>query len=99
MRRLRLLFLTYGFSLGFILPWNVLQLATSGLDPGEVGAVLGVAALASLIAYPVWGIVADALLGRDRTLVLASVLAAAAGMGILVSADEPWLLATFMVAG
>jgi len=97
LRRLRLLFATYGFSLGFVLPWNVPQLTTSGLDPGEIGAVLGIAALASLIAYPVWGLIADTLLGRDRTLVLTSVLAAVAGVGILLSADQPWLLATFMV--
>lgn len=97
-RRLRLLFAAYGIALGFTLPWNVPQLSESGMDPGQVGTVLGVAALMSLIAYPVWGLIADTLLGRDRTLMLAAILAALAGAGIVVSADEPTWLAVFIVA-
>lgn len=96
-RRLRLLFIIYGFALGFVLPWNVPQLTSAGLDPGAIGTVLGVAALASLIAYPVWGLIADTILGRDRTLVLTGILAAIAGVGILVSGSQPWLLAGFIV--
>ena len=60
--------------------------------------MLGIAALMSLVAYPVWGLVADTLLGRDRTLMLAAVLAALAGAGIVVSGDQPTWLAIFIVA-
>lgn len=97
-RRLRLLFAAYGIALGFTLPWNVPQLSQSGMDPGQVGTVLGIAALVSLVAYPIWGLVADTLLGRDRTMMLAAILAALAGTGIVVSADQPTWLAIFIVA-
>ncbi len=97
-RRLRILFVASGIALGFTLPWNVPQLAQAGLDPGQVGGVLGMAALLSLVGYPAWGLVADTLLGRDRTLVVAALLAAASGVGILLSADRPDWLATFIIA-
>jgi PPP family 3-phenylpropionic acid transporter len=96
-RRLQLLFAAYGIALGFTLPWNVPQLTEAGLDPGEVGAVLGLAALLSLVGYPVWGLIADTLLGRDRTLILAATLAALSGVGIVVSGDQPGWLAAFIV--
>ena len=57
-RRLRLLFTAYGSALGLLFPWNVPQLTAAGLDPGTIGVVLGVAALATLIAYPTWGLIA-----------------------------------------
>jgi PPP family 3-phenylpropionic acid transporter len=96
-RRLQLLFAAYGIALGFTLPWNVPQLTQAGMDPGQVGAVLGLAALLSLVGYPIWGLIADTLLGRDRTLILAAVLSALAGAGIVVSGDQPGPLATFIV--
>lgn len=96
-RRLQLLFAAYGIALGFTLPWNVPQLTDAGMDPGQVGAVLGLAALLSLVGYPVWGLIADTLLGRDRTLILAATLAALSGVGIVVSGDQPAWLAAFIV--
>ena len=96
-RRLRLLFVSYGAALAFLLPWNVPQLTAAGMDPGEIGVVLGVTALASLIAYPLWGLIADTLLGRARTLMLTGLLASAAGVGILLSGDQPVPLAACIV--
>jgi PPP family 3-phenylpropionic acid transporter len=96
-RRLQLLFAAYGIALGFTLPWNVPQLTDAGMDPGQVGAVLGLAALLSLVGYPLWGLIADTLLGRDRTLILAAMLAALSGVGIVVSGDQPAWLAAFIV--
>jgi PPP family 3-phenylpropionic acid transporter len=93
-----LLFSVYGFAIGVLLPWNVLQLTEAGLEPASIGLVLGVAAFASLVAYPVWGLVADLLLDRDRTLMVTGLLAALAGLGMIAAADRPELLAAFIVA-
>ena len=57
-----------------------------------------IAALASLIAYPVWGLIADTLLGRDRTLVLTGASRRSRPAWASWSArTQPWLLAAFIV--
>ena len=45
-----------------------------GMSPAQIGVVLGLAAFASLLAYPAWGLIADTFLGRERTLVLTATL-------------------------
>ena len=97
-RRLRLLFAAYGIALGFTLPWNVPQLSESGMDPGQVGTVLGVAALMSLIAYPVWGLDRGHAAGPRSDADAGGHPCGAGGCGIVVSADEPTWLAVFIVA-
>jgi MFS transporter, PPP family, 3-phenylpropionic acid transporter len=97
LRRLRLLYASYGIAMGFLTPWNVPQMLSEGLSPEAIGLVLGSAALASMLAYPLWGIVADTVLGRDRTLLLSGILGAGAGVGLLVAGSQPPLLAAFVV--
>ncbi len=40
-RRLRLLFVSYGAALAFLLPWNVPQLSAAGMDPAELKREFG----------------------------------------------------------
>ncbi|MFN8622318.1 MAG: MFS transporter [Chloroflexota bacterium] len=96
-RRLRLLYASYGIAMGFLTPWNVPQMLGEGLTPEVIGLVLGVAALASMLAYPVWGILADTVLGRERTLLLSGVLGAFVGLGLLAAGSQPALLALVVI--
>jgi MFS transporter, PPP family, 3-phenylpropionic acid transporter len=91
--RLKVLFTLQGIALGVILPFFVPLLAERGLGPAGIGIVLGIAALAALLSYPVWGILADGPLGRLRTIAVAALTAVAGGVWLLLSGDDPAVLA------
>ena len=52
----------------------------------------GVAGVASLVAYPAWGAVADGRLGRRRTIALTGATAAVGGLLILLAGSDPMML-------
>jgi MFS transporter, PPP family, 3-phenylpropionic acid transporter len=91
--RLRLLFGLQGFALGAIFPFYVPLLVERGLGPAGIGLVLGIAALAALLSYPVWGVLADGPLGRLRTIALAAITASAGGIWLLLPGADPVVLA------
>ena len=93
--RIRLLFGAHGVASGFLLPFPVLLLSGRGVDAATIGLVLGAAAFVSMLAFPVWGLLADGPLGRERSVVLSGLIAALAGTCILLSGSN----VTFMSAG
>ena len=90
--RLRAVFAIQGIALGLLMPFLVPLLDERGLDAAAIGVVLGVAGIASLVAYPAWGAIADGRLGRRRTVALTSATAAAGGLLILLGGNDPMLL-------
>jgi PPP family 3-phenylpropionic acid transporter len=79
-RRLNVAFVLIGAAEAIVLPFIVLYLFERGFDAPAIGVVLSAAALASLVASPVWAYVADRAMGTERTVVVATVTAAAAGL-------------------
>ncbi len=78
--------------MGFLYPFVALLLLDSGLDALAIGTVLGAGAVAALIGYPTWGLLADGPLGRERSVTLAALLAAALGAVLLVVEGDPLLM-------
>ena len=74
------------------MPFLVPLLDDRGLDAAAIGLALGAAGVASLLAYPAWGAVADGRLGRRRTIALTSVTAATGGLLILLAGSDPLLI-------
>ena len=95
--RIRLLFGAHGFASGFLLPFPVLLLSSRGVDAATIGLVLGAAAFMSMLSFPVWGLLADGPLGRERSVVLSGLIAAFAGMCILASGSNVLFLSTGLV--
>ena len=86
--RIRLLFGAHGLASGFMLPFPVLLLSSRGVDAATIGLVLGAAAFMSMLSFPVWGLLADGPLGRERSVVLSGIIAAIAGVCILLSGSD-----------
>jgi len=96
-RRLRILFAVQGAAFGLLMPFPVPLLDERGLGAAEIGLILSIAGLASLLAYPLWGMIADGWLGRPRTIALASV-AAAIGGGLILASGSDRLSLTFALS-
>jgi MFS transporter, PPP family, 3-phenylpropionic acid transporter len=71
-RGVQLLFLLYGAALATVAPFVSVMLQARGLTPAAVGLVGAVSALGFTLAVPVWGHVADLVLGRVRALQVAT---------------------------
>ncbi len=82
-----------GVSLGLMMPFLVPLLDERGLGAAEIGLILGIAGVASLLTYPVWGAIADGWLGRPRTIALTAITAALGGLGLLFAGSDPLTLA------
>ncbi len=94
--RISLIQATYGFVFGLLMPFTLPLLAERGLSAAQIGLVMGITGLAALVAYPVWGAIADGWLGRPRTTAVASIQAAVGGTWILVAGDDPVALTAAM---
>lgn len=79
-RGLKVAFILTGAAEATVLPFIVLYLFERGFDAPAIGFVLSAAALASLVTSPVWAYAADRWLGPERTVVVATVAAAAGGL-------------------
>jgi PPP family 3-phenylpropionic acid transporter len=79
------LFLLLGVVVAAFFPFIALFLDARGLSATDIGLVLAAMAVARIAANPVWGHLADATLGRRRTLRICSVGAALAALGLFVS--------------
>lgn len=91
-RRLSTLLAMQGIAFGLLMPFPVPLLDERGLGPAEIGLILGISGLISLLAYPVWGAIADGWLGRPWTIALTGLTAAAGGVLILLAGSDPLLL-------
>jgi len=85
-RRLQLVFLLFGAALGAFYPFVAVILAERGFSPAEIGLTTAVASVAFSLAVPVWGHLADVVLGRVGALRLAAAGCAVALLGF----GLPW---------
>jgi len=76
------LFVTFGFAVAAFFPFFAIYLEHRGLDPSEIGVVLAAMAVARLVANPLLGHTADAVLGRVRMLQLGAAGAAIAALAL-----------------
>src|SRR5256885_17236562 len=75
------LFFAFGFPIAAFFPFLAVYLQDHhGLSTSEIGVVLSCAAVARMLANPVWGHLADAKIGGVLTLQIGLVGAAAAGL-------------------
>jgi MFS transporter, PPP family, 3-phenylpropionic acid transporter len=81
--RIRLLFCLLGIAESAIVPFLPLLLRDRGLGVQAIGAVLALNAATGFAAGPLWGYLADRVLGRERTLALclAATVAGAIALG------------------
>jgi PPP family 3-phenylpropionic acid transporter len=81
--RIRLLFCLLGIAESAIVPFLPLLLRDRGLSVQAIGAVLALNAATGFAAGPLWGYLADRVLGRERTLAfcLAATVAGATALG------------------
>jgi PPP family 3-phenylpropionic acid transporter len=93
---LNVAFVLIGAAEAIVLPFIVLYLFERGFNAAAIGIVLSAAALASLVASPVWAYIADRRLGAERTVVVATAAAAAAGL-VLASARGSFAVAAATV--
>ncbi len=80
--RLNVLYLAIGAGVGSLLPFLVVYLTWRGLSPAEAGFVLGLMSAVGVAALPLWGLLADRLLGSVRALQLSCLLAALASLAL-----------------
>jgi MFS transporter, PPP family, 3-phenylpropionic acid transporter len=99
------LFFVFGFPIAAFFPFLAVYLQDHhGLSTSEIGVVLSCAAVARMLANPVWGHLADAKIGRLLALQIGLVGAAAAGLalnlvdGLAAIAAVMFANAAFMVA-
>jgi MFS transporter, PPP family, 3-phenylpropionic acid transporter len=81
---LRSLVLSLGASIGVLYPFIAVILGTFGFTPRDVGGILALAAVASALAVPTWGHLADVRIGRTGALRACALGASAAALGLLV---------------
>jgi PPP family 3-phenylpropionic acid transporter len=97
------LFVSFGFVIAAFFPFLSLYLESRGLSASQIGAALAVAAVARIIANPIWGHLADTTIGRRTALQIGAVgagmaaLAIAAAAGVLGIIAFGAVLAIFMV--
>lgn len=84
MLAIRGLFLLVGAILGVFYPFVPAILADRGLEPPEIGLTTALAALAFTISVPVWGHLADVVIGRVAALRVAVIGSTFAVLGLLL---------------
>lgn len=83
--RLQVLYTAIGVGVGSLLPFLVLYLTWRGLSPTQAGLVVGLMSGMGVLAVPAWGLLADRALGAARALQLSFLLAAGAGLLLLLA--------------
>ena len=97
MRALRAVFLLNGAALGVFYPFIAVILADRGVPPEGIGLITAASSAAFSLAVPLWGHVADVILGRRRALAVAGVGAAA--FVLLAGAPLPLVVMAFGFIG
>ena len=65
---LRILVLAIGVAIGAFYPFVSVILSSFGFEPGQIGLLTSMGALAFTLSVPAWGHLADVRFGRPRTL-------------------------------
>ncbi|MFV2062386.1 MAG: MFS transporter [Chloroflexota bacterium] len=86
---LRWLYASEGVSLGLLLPFLVPLLDERGLQAAQIGLVLGASGTVSLLAYPLWGVLADRWLGRRTSIAVVGLTATLGGLWIVFADSDP----------
>jgi MFS family permease len=94
---LRIVVLAVGAGLGVFFPFIGVILRERGFDDGAIGFTFAAGAVAFTIAVPLWGHLADVLLGRTRALAASAV--GAGFMVLLINAPVPALAVAACVVG
>jgi MFS transporter, PPP family, 3-phenylpropionic acid transporter len=81
---LRAIYIAIGLSTASIAPFVPVILKERGLDPAVIGLVAALAALLTTIVVPVWGHLADVLVGRARAFRIGLIIAAGTAAGLLL---------------
>jgi MFS transporter, PPP family, 3-phenylpropionic acid transporter len=94
------LMVLFGVGAAAFFPFFSLWLKDRGLDPGDIGLVVGVMALGRIATNPVWGHVADSMLGRRDALRLSLVATVVTAFALsLVGGTLGWVVVTaFLLA-
>jgi PPP family 3-phenylpropionic acid transporter len=87
--RVRALFSLLGVAESGLVPFVPLLLRDRGLDPQALGAVLALMSAVAFAAGPVWGYLADSVLGYERTLGVS--LPATAGAALAFAATHSFV--------
>ena len=82
---IRALFLLTGAILGVFYPFLSAILAERGFTPAEIGLTVALSSLAFMLAVPVWGHVADVVIGRVSALRVGVVGSTIAVLGLLLN--------------
>ena len=96
MTSLRILVLALGVAVGVFLPFVSVILSSFGFEPGGIGLLTSLGAVAFTIAVPAWGHLADVRLGRPRTLQVC-VLGASVAMLLLLGAWPTIVVAALFI--
>ncbi len=96
MTSLRILVLALGAAIGVLIPFVSVILASFGFEPGQIGLIASLSALAFTIAVPAWGHLADVRLGRPRTLQIC-VLGSTVALLLLLGAWPPVVIAFLFI--
>jgi len=83
--RLQVVYTAIGAGVGSLLPFLVLYLTWRGLSPTQAGLVIGLMSAVGVLAVPAWGLLADRALGVGSALRLSFLLAAVAGVVLLMA--------------
>lgn len=94
---LRVVVLAVGAGLGVFFPFLSVILRERGFDDGAIGLTLAAGSIAFTVAVPIWGHLADVVLGRSRALAAAAV--GAATVVLLLAAPLPGLALGACVVG
>ncbi len=98
------LFVVFGVVIAAFFPFLAIYLAGRGLNPDQIGLVIAAMATARLLFLPIWGHVADTVLGRLTTMQIGALGAAAAAFamnlvhGLGAIAAVAFLVSLFMVS-
>jgi MFS transporter, PPP family, 3-phenylpropionic acid transporter len=92
---LRALFLATGTWTAAIAPFSAVILRSRGVDTATIGLLAAASAVAATVLVPVWGHLADVVVGRTYAFGIAVLIAAAASIALLLPLPV-WLLAAIL---
>lgn len=90
LQRLRAFYLATGLSSGIFYPYLSLLLVTNGLNSGQVGLILSIGTLVSIVVQPIWGLVVDRFSVTRVVLFLSAAVPAV--FVVFYRMHAPWLI-------
>ena len=93
---LRAIYAALALSTASMAPFVPVILKSHGLNPAAIGVVAALGALSTMIVVPVWGHLADAVVGRTRAFRIGLIIASGVAFGLL--AHPPILVVAALLA-